>query len=98
MLGNNQTITLLEEKAFPTAEGHGRYTTGGREGTIYQVTNLNNSGPGSLRDALSEGNRIIIFRVGGIINISSILYFRGDNITIAGETAPGGIAVYGSMT
>ena len=94
-----EPLDMGELKAFPGAEGHGRYATGGRGGSVYQVTNLNDSGPGSFRDAISQGNRTVVFRVGGVINIKSRLYFGGDNITIAGETAPGdGIAIYGSMT
>ncbi len=86
-----------ELKAFPSALGGGRYTTGGRGGSIYFVTNLNNSGPGSLREGLSAGNRTIIFRVGGTIELSSNINVYSSNITIAGETAPGeGIALHGA--
>ena len=74
--------------AFPGAEGHGRYVTGGRGGTIVHVTNLNNSGTGSFRAAVTGGaNRIIVFDVAGVIPLSSDITFK-DNITILGQTAP----------
>lgn len=82
--------------SFPGAEGFGRYATGGRGGEIYHVTNLNDNGKGSLRDAISQPNRIIVFDVAGVINIKSRLVFK-NNLTILGQTAPGeGIQVYGN--
>ncbi len=82
--------------AFPGAEGFGRYATGGRNGSVYIVTNLNNSGPGSLRDAVSQPNRIVVFEVGGVIKITTRIVVS-PNVTIAGQTAPGGgITVYGN--
>lgn len=82
--------------AFPGAEGFGRYATGGRNGNVYIVTNLNDAGAGSFRDAVSQPNRIVVFEVGGVIKISSRIVVS-SNITIAAQTAPGdGIVVYGN--
>jgi hypothetical protein len=86
-----------ELPAFPGAEGGGAYSFGGRGGRVIVVKNLNDSGPGSLRDACEQGGaRIVVFNVAGIIRIKTPLIIRAPYITIAGQTAPGdGVCVAG---
>ncbi len=83
---------------FPGAEGFGTTTVAGRGGKIIEVTTLADKGPGSLREALeTEGPRIIVFRVGGVIDVTSDnLFIRYPFVTVAGQTAPGdGITIIG---
>ncbi|HLZ54450.1 MAG TPA: polysaccharide lyase, partial [Verrucomicrobiae bacterium] len=76
--------------AFPGAEGGGKFSFGGRGGKVFVVTNLADSGPGTLREACeSAGPRIVVFNVAGIIHLEKPVYIEAPYITIDGHTAPG---------
>lgn len=85
-----------QQLAFPGAEGFGRFASGGRGGTVYHVTNLDDTGAGSFRDAVSRSDRTVVFDVAGVIKIKEKIS-AAPGITIAGQTAPGtGVTVYGN--
>ena len=89
--------TPIGVRAFPGAEGFGATATGGRGGRVIYVTNLNVSGPGSFQDAVAQtGRRYVLFKVSGVIRTD--IQVRHGDVTIAGQTSPGGITVQGFHT
>lgn len=90
-------LPQAEIPAFPGAEGGGKFSFGGRGGKVIVVTNLNDDGPGSLREACEQGGaRIVVFNVAGIIRLKTPLIVRAPYITIAGQSAPGdGVCIAG---
>ena len=97
--GSSKPDPVASDCANPSGgyEGFGRNTTGGAGKPVYKVTNLKDSGSGSLRDAVSRGNRCVVFDVGGTISLASNLLVKGANVTIDALTAPSpGITLKGA--
>lgn len=87
-------ICVAAPLAFPTAEGYGRFTAGGRGGDVHVVSTLADSGPGSLRACLeATGPRTCVFTVSGTIETLRPIFVRNGQVTVAGQTSPGGIQI-----
>lgn len=98
LITTTSEVSFSQQIAFPGAEGFGKYSKGGRAGKVIKVVNLDDNGPGSLREALeTEGARYIVFDVGGIIDLENKIRITNPYVTIAGQTAPGdGIVLRGN--
>jgi hypothetical protein len=83
--------------AFPGAEGFGALATGGRGGSVYVVTNLNNSGPGSFEDAVSKSNRIVVFAVSGSVAMLDAFAAANGLLADVPEPASGAIIIVAGM-
>lgn len=95
--GTPKALNQAAIPAFPGAEGGGMFTPGGRDGKVYIVTSLADSGPGTFREACEAGGaRIVVFNVSGIIRLKTPIFIQAPYITIAGQTAPGdGVVIAG---
>ena len=94
------TATRAQPLAFPGAEGFGALATGGRGGTIVHVANLNDSGPGSFRDAVGQPKRIVIFDVGGLITLKSPVSIASNRpaVVTALQLSPHDVITSGGWT